>query len=147
MKKFLKTIWPCVKWVAIRQQSLIIMVVEAVLVAEHSSDVLADHIKGRLFSCEFESFHSLAFHCSPAYNLYFLISRYDGFRHSCSCLENCWEKEKSTCVVNKLTRNRCKYCRYEKCVSEAGMSGKWVMPELVKSCVYPNKRPKQSKNK
>ena len=107
-----------------RLRSLIIMVVEAVLVVEHSSDVLVDHIKGRIYACGFKSLLFLTFkityyQCGTTYNIHSLISRYYGFRHPCSCLENCWEKEKSTCVVNKETRNHCKYCRYEKCISKA----------------------------
>ena len=69
----------------------------------------------------------------------FILDRYDclfifrsqGYRYFCNCVENCWNKEQPICDVNKLTRNNCKYCRYEKCMNMAGMKKQWVISAYI----------------
>ena len=80
--------------------------------------------------------------------MFVLISRSRGFRYFCNCAENCSEKEQPTCDVNKLTRNNCKYCRYEKCKDLAGMNSQWVISaHIPKVKRNPNKRVATSKTK
>ena len=80
--------------------------------------------------------------------LHFTISRCRGFRYFCNCVENCWKKEEPICDVNKLTRNNCKYCRYEKCMNRAGMNSQWVISaHIPKVERKPSKRDVASKSK
>ena len=81
-------------------------------------------------------------------NFFIIILRSRGFRYFCNCVENCWKKEQPTCDVNKLTRNNCKYCRYEKCIHLAGMNSQWVISaHIPKIKRKPKKQVETSKTK
>lgn len=54
------------------------------------------------------------------------IARQEGFSYPCKCNEGCLQKGETTCLINKSTRNYCKYCRFKKCQMVAGMSRTWV---------------------
>ena len=60
-----------------------------------------------------------------------------GFEYSCKCIEGCIQKQEAICLINKVTRNFCKYCRYLRCQDLAGMSKAWVvsahMPTVEKN--------------
>ena len=47
------------------------------------------------------------------------------------------QKQQAICLINKVTRNFCKYCRYLRCQNLAGMSQAWVvsahMPKVEKN--------------
>ena len=50
------------------------------------------------------------------------------------------QKQQAICLINMVTRNFCKYCRYLRCQNQAGMSQAWVvsahMPKVEKNPKY-----------
>ena len=64
-------------------------------------------------------------------------TRRSGFEYSCKCIEGCIQKQEAICLISKVTRNFCKYCRYLRCQNSAGMSKAWVvsahMPKVEKN--------------
>ena len=45
----------------------------------------------------------------------------------CSCKEECAQKNKVLCSKGVHQRKSCKYCRFERCQSLAGLERKWVI--------------------
>ena len=45
----------------------------------------------------------------------------------CSCKEECAEKNRVLCSKGVHQRKSCKYCRFERCQSLAGLERKWVI--------------------
>ena len=45
----------------------------------------------------------------------------------CSCKERCADKNKFLCSNGVNQRKRCKFCRFERCQTRAGMERKWVV--------------------
>ena len=68
-------------------------------------------------------------------------------RYFCTCKERCSEKGELLCVVDKSTEKSqyCKYCRFEKCRSFAGMNDKLVssayQSTMDKVALTPKKTP------
>ena len=58
-----------------------------------------------------------------------LFFRMPGFIYPCTCEYGCLEDE-AFCNMTKATRNSCKRCRYNKCLS-AGMVKGWVLSAHV----------------
>ena len=45
----------------------------------------------------------------------------------CSCKEECAQKNRVLCSKGVHQRKSCKYCRFERCQSLAGLERKWVI--------------------
>jgi len=59
------------------------------------------------------------------------FTRHASLRYYCKCAEGCFEKQETVCMISKLTRNRCKYCRYTRCENSAGMVKEWVVSAYI----------------
>ena len=51
--------------------------------------------------------------------------------YSCTCDENCLEKDLVFCTIDKSTRMKCKHCRYRKCLDLTGMNPRWVLQQYI----------------
>ena len=51
--------------------------------------------------------------------------------YSCTCDEKCLEKGLVLCTLDKLTRYKCKHCRYKKCMDLTGMRPQWVIQQYI----------------
>ena len=49
----------------------------------------------------------------------------------CKCNQNCKTKKEVRCLINKITRNFCKYCRLTRCLTLGGMAKKWVISQYI----------------
>ena len=45
----------------------------------------------------------------------------------CTCKEECAERNRVLCSIGVHQRKSCKYCRFERCQSLAGLESKWVI--------------------
>ena len=45
----------------------------------------------------------------------------------CSCKERCADKNQLLCSNEIYLRKKCKFCRFERCQTRAGMERKWVV--------------------
>ena len=73
------------------------------------------------------------------------------FEYKCKCIEGCLHKQEAICLISKVTRNFCKYCRYLRCLNSAGMSKAWVvsanMPRVEKNPKMTKQDNKKEKKK
>ena len=60
---------------------------------------------------------------------YFRIGNWE--EYPCKCPEDCKRQENINCAITKTTRAVCKYCRFVRCQTLAGMVKKWVVGQGV----------------
>ena len=119
-------------------------------VVGHFSGVLLRLNRGKTKSYDFSNFIRIFFSSTLELKIQLPIeiSRSRGFRYFCNCTENCWKNKTPICDINKLTRNNCKYCRYEKCMDLAGMNTQYVISAYIPKVKRgPNKRVETSETK
>ena len=68
--------------------------------------------------------------------------RTHGFTYQCTCQERCCNQTEPVCTISKNRRSACKYCRFTRCETLAGMVQRWVI-----SAYKPRVRCRQSKHK
>ena len=50
----------------------------------------------------------------------------------CTCPQNCSDHENTLCTIKKESRAVCcKYCRYQKCLKQAGLNPKYVVAQYI----------------